>query len=86
MPVSHLPLKSLNSIMKCILKNKYQALHHLSAGIYGFFGRKKKIKFRLPTTTEEHIAHVNLLCKASNSLILMAINALIAIRLIHLLW
>jgi hypothetical protein len=47
---------------------------------------KKKIKFLLPATTEEHIAHVHLLHKASNSLILMAINALVAICSIHLLW
>jgi hypothetical protein len=50
------------------------------------FWREKKIKFLLPAATEEHIAHVHLLHKASNSLILMAINALIAIGLIHLLW
>jgi hypothetical protein len=60
--------------------------HHLPAGIYGFFGGKKKIKFLLPAATEEHIARVNLLRKASNSLILMAINAFVAIRSIHLLW
>jgi hypothetical protein len=60
-------------------------VHHLPAGIYGFFGGKK-FKFLLPATTEEHIAHVNLLRKASETLILMTINALIAIRLSHLLW
>jgi hypothetical protein len=59
--------------------------HHLPAGIYGFFGGKKE-GFLLPAATEEHIARVNLLHKASDSLILMAINVLNAICLIHLLW
>jgi hypothetical protein len=60
--------------------------HHLLAGgIYGFFG-KKKHQVYFPATTEQSIARVNLFRKPSNSLILMAIDALIAICLIHLLW
>jgi len=50
------------------------------------FWRKKNIKFYFPATTEQNIARVNLFRKPSNSLILMAINALVAIHLIHLLW
>jgi hypothetical protein len=49
------------------------------------FWRKKNIKFLFPATTIESITRVNSLHKASNSLILMAINALVAICLIHLL-
>jgi hypothetical protein len=38
-------------------------------GIYtAFLAGKKKIKFLCPATTEEHIARVNMLRKASNSL------------------
>jgi hypothetical protein len=59
--------------------------HHLPALIYGLFGGKKNIKFLLPATTIENITRVNSLRKASNSLILMAINALVAICSIHLL-
>ncbi len=59
--------------------------HHLPALIYGFLGGDKNIKFLLPTTTIENITRVNSLRKASDSLILMAINALVAICLIHLL-
>jgi hypothetical protein len=50
-----------------------------------FFGGKKKIKFLFPAATEENIARVNLLRKASDSSILMAIDALDAILSIHLL-
>ncbi len=57
----------------------------LPALIYGFFGGKKNIKFLLPATTIENITRVNSLRKANDSLILMAINALIAICLIHFL-
>jgi hypothetical protein len=57
----------------------------LPALIYGFFGGKKKIKFLFPAATEENIARVNLLRKASDSSILMAIDALDAILSIHLL-
>jgi hypothetical protein len=59
--------------------------HHLPVLICGFFGGKKKIKFLFPAATEENIAGVNLLRKASDSSILMAINAIDAICLIHLL-
>ncbi len=59
--------------------------HHLPALICGFFGGKKKIKFLFPAATEENIARVNLLRKASDSSILMAIDALDAILSIHLL-
>jgi hypothetical protein len=59
--------------------------HNLPALIYGFFGGEKNIKFLLPATTIENITRVNSLRKASDSLILMAINALVAICLIHLL-
>jgi hypothetical protein len=41
--------------------------------------------FLLPATTIENITRVNSLCKASDSLIMTAINALVAICLIHLL-
>jgi len=60
--------------------------HHLPALIYGFSGGKKNIKFYFPATTEQNIARVNLFRKPSNSSILMAIVALVTIRLIHLLW
>ena len=53
--------------------------HHLPAGIYGFLA-KKNIKFYFPATTELNIARVNLFRKPSDLLILMAIDALIAIR------
>jgi hypothetical protein len=49
------------------------------------FWREKKIKFLFPAATEENIARVNLLRKASDSSILMAIDALDAILSIHLL-
>jgi hypothetical protein len=50
------------------------------------FWRKKKHQVSSSrATTIESITRVNSLCKASNSLILMAINALIAICSIHLL-
>jgi hypothetical protein len=49
------------------------------------FWQEKNIKFLLPATTIENITRVNSLHNASNSLILLAINALIAICLIHLL-
>jgi hypothetical protein len=49
------------------------------------FWRKKNIKFLFPADMEENITRVNSLRKASNSLILMANNALVAICLIHLL-
>jgi hypothetical protein len=49
------------------------------------FWRGKKIKFLFPAATEENIARVNLLRKASDSSILMAIDALDAILSIHLL-
>jgi hypothetical protein len=65
--------------------NKSYSGHHLPALIYSIFGGKKNIKFLLPATTIESITRVNSLRKASNSLILMAINALVAICLIHLL-
>ncbi len=65
--------------------NKLYSGHHLPALIYSFFGEKKNIKFLLPATTIESITRVNSLRKASDSLILMAINALVAICLIHLL-
>jgi hypothetical protein len=45
----------------------------------------KNIKFLFPADTEVNITRVNSLRKASNSLNLMANNALIAICLIHLL-
>jgi hypothetical protein len=61
------------------------APHHLPAVIYSFFGRKK-IKLYFPATMEQNITHVNLFRKPSHSLILMAIDVLVAIRLIHLLW
>jgi hypothetical protein len=48
---------------------------------WAFMAEKKTSTF----TTEQNIACVNFLRKPSKSLILMAINALIAIRLIHLL-
>jgi hypothetical protein len=50
------------------------------------FLAKKKHQVYFPATTEQSIARVNLFRKPSNSLILMAIDALIAICLIHLLW
>ncbi len=49
------------------------------------FWREKKIKFLFPAATEENIARVNLPRKASDSSILMAIDALDAILSIHLL-
>ncbi len=49
------------------------------------FWREKKIRFLFPAATEENIARVNLLSKASDSSILMAIDALDAILSIHLL-
>ncbi len=49
------------------------------------FWREKKIKFLFPAATEENIARVNWLRKASDSSILMAIDALDAILSIHLL-
>ena len=60
--------------------------HHLPALIYGFSGENKNIKFYFPATTEQNIARVNLFRKPSDSSILMAIDALVAIRSIHLLW
>ncbi len=60
--------------------------HHLPALIYGLSGEKKNIKFYFPTTMEQNIARVNLFRKSSDSSILMAIDALVAIRSIHLLW
>jgi hypothetical protein len=69
----------------CEFEFSFSNTHHLPALIYGFFGGKKNIKFLLPTTTIENITCANSLRKASNSLILMAINALAAICLIHLL-
>jgi hypothetical protein len=60
-------------------------MHHLPALIYGFFGGEKNIKLLLPATTIENITRANLFRKPSNSSILMAINALVAICLIHLL-
>ncbi len=50
-----------------------------------FLTNEKNIKFLLPATTIENITRVDSLRKASNSLILMAINALVAICSIHLL-
>jgi len=50
------------------------------------FLAKKNIKFYFPATMEQNIARVNLFRKPSDSLILMAINVLVAIRSIHLLW
>jgi hypothetical protein len=61
------------------------APHHLPAGIYGFFGREKTVSFFF-VTMEQNIACVNLFHKPSDSLILMAIDVLVAIHLIHLLW
>ena len=58
---------------------------NLPALICGFFSGEKKIKFLFPAATEENIARVNLLRKASDSSILMAIDALDAILSIHLL-
>ena len=54
--------------------------------IYGFSGGKKTIKFYF-ATTEQNIACVNLFRKpTSNSSILKAIDVLVAICSIHLLW
>jgi hypothetical protein len=64
---------------------RWCAAHHLPALISGFFVGEKNIKFLFPANTEVNITHVNSLCKASNSLILMASNALVAICSIHLL-
>ena len=50
------------------------------------FLAEKKIKLYFPATMEQNITHVNLFRKPSHSLILMAIDVLVAIRLIHLLW
>ncbi len=50
------------------------------------FSAKKKHQVLFPATKEQNIARVNLFRKPSNSLILMAIDVLVAIRLIHLLW
>ncbi len=55
--------------------------HHLPVLICGFFGGKKNIKFLFPAAMEEIIAPVNFLHKASDSSILMAINAIDAIFL-----
>jgi hypothetical protein len=49
------------------------------------FLAEKNIKLLFPATTIENITHPNLFRKPSNSSILMAINALVAICLIHLL-
>ena len=54
--------------------------------IYGFSGGKKKHQFYFPATTEQNIARVNLFRKPSDSSIMMAIDALVAIRSIHLIW
>jgi hypothetical protein len=54
-------------------------IHHLPAGIYGFFGGGKNIKFYIPATTEQKNAGVNLFRKPSDSSILMAIDAIDAI-------
>jgi hypothetical protein len=62
-----------------------QTTHHLPALIYGFFGRKKNIKFLFPATTEKNITRVNFLREARESSILMAIDAPDAILSIHLL-
>ena len=50
------------------------------------FLAEKNINFYFPATTEQIIAHVKLFRKPSDSSILMAIDALVAIRSIHLLW
>jgi hypothetical protein len=47
---------------------------------------KKKHQFYFPATTEQNIARVNLFRKPSDSSIMMAIDALVAIRSIHLIW
>jgi hypothetical protein len=54
--------------------------HHLPGLICCFFGGKN-IKFLFPAAMEENIARVNLLCKPSDSTILMAIDAIDAIFL-----
>ncbi len=51
----------------------------------GLFWREKNIKCFFPATTEQNITGVNFLCKPSKSLILMAINVLVAIPSEHLL-
>jgi hypothetical protein len=47
---------------------------------------KHQVYFSATTEQRQSIAHVNLFRKPSNSLILMAINSLIAICSIHLVW
>ena len=56
--------------------------------ISGFSGVEENIISPPPATTEQNqnIARVNFFRKPSDSLILMAIDALGAIRLIYLLW
>ena len=54
-------------------------------GHLGLFWREKNIKCFFPATTEQNITRVNFLRKPSESLILMAINALVAIPSEHLL-
>jgi hypothetical protein len=49
------------------------------------FWQEKNIKLLLPATTIENITRANLFRKRSDSSILMAINAIVAICLIHLL-
>ncbi len=49
------------------------------------FWREKNIKCFFPATTEQNITRVNFLRKPSESFILMAINALVAIPSEHLL-
>jgi hypothetical protein len=48
--------------------------HHLPAGICGFFGGGKNIKFYFPATTEQNITRVKLFRKPSDSSILMTIE------------
>ncbi len=66
-------------------KNTVDVRREVVSAHLRLFWREKKIKFLFPATTEENIARVNLLRKASDSSILMAIIALDAILSIHLL-
>jgi hypothetical protein len=55
-----------------------------SPGLIPAFLAGKKTSVFFPATTEQNINY--LFPKPSNTLILMAIDALVAIHLIHLLW
>jgi hypothetical protein len=72
----------------CVRANKITALrmrHHLPAGIYGFSGGKKNIKFYFPPPWNKTSHLLFFFRKPSISTHLMAIVALITICLIHLL-